>query len=97
MMVLRNVGFGSADIGCYAAARLKRVLSALPLMSTGQTLINSRLLAIVGITPEKRPCGREQFSVEAAGCCRGDPIWKRGLGLSLVQDHAGLAQPTRLI
>jgi hypothetical protein len=45
----------------------------------------------------KRRCGQEQFSVEAARCRQGDPIWKRGLGLSLVQDHAGLAQPTSLI
>jgi hypothetical protein len=49
------------------------------------------------IPPEQRSYGQEQSSVEAAVCCQGDPIWNRGLDLSLVQDHAGLAQPTNLI
>jgi hypothetical protein len=53
------------------------------------------ILSVIGIG--KRACGQEQFSVEAAGCRQWAPIWKRGLELSLVQDHAGLAQPTDLI
>ena len=42
MIALRNVGFGSADIKGYTAAKLKEVLSDLQLMSTVRGTIRKR-------------------------------------------------------
>ncbi len=52
MTVLRNVGFGSADIKGYPTAQLKKAPSGIQRMPTAQTLIDYRLCASVGIAPE---------------------------------------------